>query len=304
MEDYPRTQIEFEKRFSTVEACRDYLYHLRWSGGFHCPRCGHNRIWPVRTVLLQCSKCSYQASVIAGTIFQGSHMPLTIWFRVIWLVTSQKNGTSALGLKRVLGMGSYQTAWTCLHKLRRAMVRPGRDRLCGVVEVDESYVGGQKAGKRGRGAAGKTLVLIAAQKDGNRIGRIRLCRISDASGKSLEEAIQEKIEPGSVVKTDGWQGYNGLEKLGYTHKVVREEAVVGNNLLPLCHRVASLLKRWLTGTHQGAVRSEQLEYYLDEYTFRFNRRTSRYRGKLFYRLLEQAVTITPLTYEEMLHGKA
>lgn len=231
-------------------------------------------------------------------------MPLTIWFRVIWLVTSQKNGTSALGLKRVLGMGSYQTAWTCLHKLRRAMVRPGRDRLCGVVEVDESYVDGQKAGKRGRGAAGKTLVLIAAQKDGNRIGRIRLCRISDASGKSLEEAIQEKIEPGSVVKTDGWQGYNGLEKLGYTHKVVREEAVVGNNLLPLCHRVASLLKRWLTGTHQGAVRSEQLEYYLDEYTFRFNRRTSRYRGKLFYRLLEQAVTITPLTYEEMLHGKA
>jgi len=238
--------------------------------------------------------------VTAGTIFQDSHMPLTVWFRAIWWVTSQKSGASALGLKRILGLGSYQTAWTCLHKLRRAMIRPGRDRLSGIVNVDETYVGGKKTGKRGRGAGGKTLVLVAAQQDGNRIGRIRLCQITNASGESLNRAIREGVERGSIVKTDGWQGYNGLKEIGYAHKVIRKEAAVGDNLLPLCHRIASLLKRWLIGTHQGAVSHEQLGYYLDEYTFRFNRRTSQFRGKLFHRLMEQAVTIAPSTYEEMI----
>jgi transposase-like protein len=218
------------------------------------------------------------------------------WFRAIWWVTSQKNGASAKGLQRILGLGSYKTAWTWLHKLRRAMVRPGRDRLAGVVEVDEIYIGGEKPGKRGRGAEGKALVLIAAQVDGERIGRIRLRRVKDASGASLEPAVQETVEPGSIVRTDGWGGYNNLDHLGYVREIVRKNAEVGDNLLPRCNRVAALLQRWLLGTHQGAVSHAHLDYYLDEYTFRFNRRTSRYRGKLFYRLIQQAVAIEPVPY--------
>lgn len=222
-----------------------------------------------------------------------------MWFRAIWWVSSQKNGASAKGLQRILGLGSYETAWTWLHKLRRAMVRPGRDRLAGVVEVDETYIGGEKPGKRGRGAEGKALVLIAAQMDGKRIGRIRLRRVRDASGASLNPAIQEAVEPGSVVRSDGWGGYNNLDHWGYLREVARKDADVGANLLPCCNRVASLLKRWLLGTHQGAVSHAHLDYYLDEYTFRFNRRTSRYRGKLFYRLIQQAVAIDPVPYSAL-----
>jgi len=211
----------------------------------------------------------------------------------MWYVTNQKQGVSALGLQRALGLGSYHTAWSWLHKLRRAMVRPGRDRLLGNIEVDETYIGGEKPGKRGRGAAGKTLVVVAAQEEGRHIGRIRLERVRDASAESLEAAVQKMLAPGCVVKTDGWRGYLGLPKLGYRHRVIREEAAVGENLLPLANRVSSLLKRWLLGTHQGAVQPSHLDYYLDEFTFRFNRRTSRSRGLLFYRLIQQAVLTLP-----------
>jgi transposase-like protein len=217
-----------------------------------------------------------------------------MWLRVIWWVTSQKNGASAKGLQRILGLGSYETAWTWLHKLRRAMVRPGRDRLAGTIEVDESYIGGEKPEKRGRGAEGKAVVVVASQMDGTRIGRIRLRRVADASAASLEAAVQEAVELGSVIRTDGWSGYHKLDPRGYAHEVVRKESEVGDNLLPCCNRVASLLKRWLLGTHQGGVSHAHLDYYLDEYTFRFNRRTSRDRGKLFYRLLQHAVVAEPV----------
>jgi len=240
--------------------------------------------------------------VIAGTLFEGTRKTLVLWFRVIWWITSQKNGASALGLQRILGLGSYETAWMWLHKLRRAMVRPGRDRLSGTVQVDETYIGGEKPGKRGRGAEGKTLVLIAAQEDGNITGRIRLKQTADASAENLEMAVQEMVEPGAVVKTDAWKGYNGLDSLGYKHSVVRKTATIGDNLLPLCHREAALIKRWLTGTHQGAVSHEHLGYYLDEYTFRFNRRTSQYRGKLFYRLLQNAVALDAVSYQDITKG--
>jgi transposase-like protein len=212
----------------------------------------------------------------------------------MWYVTNQKQGVNALGLQRLLGLGSYRTAWTWLHKLRRAMVRPGRDCLPGTVEVDETFIGGPRPGKRGRGAEGKVLVLVAAQEDGKRIGRIRLRPIADASGPTLEAAIAGMIAPGSRVRTDAWRGYNGLEARGYSHEVVRQEASLGDNLLPLANRVASLLKRWLMGTHQGAVRPSHLDYYLHEFTFRFNRRTSASRGKLFYRLVQQAMTLDPV----------
>lgn len=296
MEDYPYTLSEFEKRFSTEEECIEYLVNLRWPEGFQCPRCGGHSAWATKRGLQVCSQCEYQVSVTAGTIFEGTRMPLTIWFRAMWWVTSQKTGVSALSLQRVLGLGSYRTAWTWLHKLRRAMVRPGRDRLSGEIEVDETYIGGKKQGKRGRGASGKALVVISAQLEGTRIGRIRLSRVRDASAPSLEEAVEQAAEPGSKILTDGWTGYNGLTRLGYKQEIVRTEADIGENLLPHCHRVASLLKRWLTGTHQGAVSHEHLDYYLDEYTFRFNRRTSKYRGKLFYRLAQQAVAIEAEPY--------
>jgi len=303
MEEYPRTLSELEKWFSTEEACRNYLFTLRWPEGFRCPRCGRGKGWPLEKGMVQCVECGYKASITAGTIFEGTHKPLTLWFRAIWWVTSQKNGASAKGIQAILGLGSYETAWTWLHKLRRAMVRPGRDRLSGEIEVDETYVGGAHEGKRGRGARGKSLVVIAAQLDGPRkIGRIRLQPVPDASAESLIEAVQQTTEPGSLIRTDGWPSYGPLEDKGFRHSVVRQESEVGDNLLPRCHRVASLLKRWLLGTHQGGISHEHLAYYLDEFTFRFNRRTSRHRGKLFYRLVQQTVATEPSPYEQMIKG--
>jgi transposase-like protein len=301
MEDYPRDLAEFEARFSTEAACREYLLRLRWPDGFCCPRCGGRKTWPLRGVLLQCSSCGYQSSVTAGTIFQDTRKPLTVWFRAMWWVTSQKNGASALGLQRVLGLGSYKTAWTWLHKLRRAMVRPGRDRLSGKVEVDETYWGSEERGVRGRQTETKTLIVVAAQQDGEGIGRIRMRRIPDASAKSLMPFVEETIEPGSVVHTDGWLGYVPLEGKGYRHRVtfLRGKKQSPSELMPRVHRVVSLLKRWLLGTHQGAVSHEHLDYYLDEFTFRFNRRTSRNRGKLFFRLAQQAVVVQPAPYKSM-----
>jgi transposase-like protein len=232
-------------------------------------------------------------------LFADSHKPLRLWFETMWFVTNQKYGVSALGLKRALGLGSYDTAWAWLQKLRRAMVRPGRDRLNGNIEVDEIFIGGVHPGKRGRGAEGKALVLVAAQADGKRIGRIRLKRIADASSASLESALLTMSEPGSQIRTDGWGGYNGLKALGYAHQVIRETTDLGDNVLPLVNRVAALIKRWLLGTHQGAVHISHLEYYLDEYTFRFNRRNSRSRGLLFYRLIDQAIHLHPIERREL-----
>ncbi len=299
MENYPKTLEEFEARFSREEACRNYLFQLRWPNGFSCPRCGHEKAWSIGKVLFQCGGCNYQMSVIAGTIFQDTHKPLTMWFRAIWWMTGQKNGASALGMKRILGLGSYRTAWAWLHKLRRAMVSPDREKLSGEVEVDETYVGGKKPGKRGRGAAGKALVVIAVEDKGVGFGRIRLRHITDASAKNLKKFTQDSIEKGSTISTDAWPGYNDLSSLGYKHIIMNQQSIIGDNPLPFVHRVTSLLKRWLLGTHQGAVSHEHLDYYLDEFTFRFNRRTSKYRGKLFYRLLQNAVQVEPAPFNEI-----
>jgi len=304
VEDYPATLRELEARLGTEQACRAYLVKLRWPEGFVCPRCQGRSAWTTQRNLLVCSGCQHQASLTAGTIFQDTRKPLVLWFRAIWWVTAQKNGASALGLQRILGLGSYFTAWTWLHKLRRAMVRPGRDRLQGRVEVDETYVGGLEEGKRGRRAETKALIAVACEEDGRGTGRIRLRRILDASALSLQTFIREVIQPGSVVHTDGWEGYTGLEARGYQHEVtvLRSSRQSASELLPRVHRVASLLKRWLLGTHQGAVSVRHLDYYLDEFTFRFNRRRSRSRGKLFYRLLQQAVAVEPVPYKTLVGG--
>lgn len=243
-----------------------------------------------------CSACRRQASVTAGTIFQDSRLPLTLWFRAMWHVTSQKNGVSALGVQRVLGLGSYQTAWTLLHKLRRAMVRPGRDRLAGRVEVDETYVGAVEEGVIGRRTLEKSLVLVAAQEDGPRIGRIRMMRVPDLTKDTLHGFISQSVEPGSTVVTDGLPAYRGME--GYRHEqiVIGKRAQTASELLPRVHLVVSLLKRWLIGTLHGGIQSNHLDDYLDEFTFRFNRRTSATRGKLFFRLVQQAVQVGPHPY--------
>jgi len=290
---YPVDVIDFQDMFPTDEACFNYLCLIRWPDGFCCPHCEHDDAWKTNRGIFRCKKCHRDISVTAGTIFQGTRKSLRLWFQAIWYVVCQKNGVSALGLQKILGLGSYQTAWTWLHKLRTAMVRPGRDRLSGIIEVDETLVGGKRPGKRGRGAEGKELVLIAVEDKGsNGIGRIRLKHIPDASGPTLKQAIVEMVEPGSTIRTDGWSGYNGLE--GYKHIVVsHDEEEPGHDPTPLVHRIASLLKRWLLGTLQGGQQFSHLHYYLDEYTFRFNRRTSRSRGKLFYRLIQQALAVNP-----------
>jgi transposase-like protein len=299
MDDYPRTVAEFEARFATEGACRIYLSRLRWPDGFRC-RCGEAKAWWTARGLWQCAACGTQTSVTAGTVFQDTRKPLRLWFHAMWWVTGQKTGASALGLQRLLGLGSYETAWTWLHKLRRAMVRPGRDRLSGRVEVDESFVGGV-GGARGRSTATKALIVIAAEEVGHGVGRIRLRRIPDGSADSLNTFVHEAIEPGSLVHTDGWHGYDGLKAAGYGHRVtkLRGRHDLASTCLPRVHRVVSLLKRWLLGTHQGAVSAAHLDYYLDEFTFRFNRRTSRHRGHLFFRLAQQAVAVEPAPYRRL-----
>lgn len=302
--DYPGTLGEFEERFATEEECRRYVMQLRWPEGFRCPRCGSAEVWLTKRALLMCSGCGHQASPTAGTIFHRSQLGLQAWFRAMWWVTNQKHGVSALGLQRLLGFGSYQTAWAWLHKLRRAMVRPGRDRLTGRVEVDETYVGGVDVGGGRRHIGNKALVAVAAQIDGDGIGRIRLRRIPDASSGSLTRFVQEAITPGATLVTDGWEAYAALKKHGYRHRArsIKGSGKTASALLPRVHRVASLLKRWLLGTHQGAVSREQLDYYLDEFTFRFNRRTSTRRGMLFYRLVQQALAVAPAPYSTLVAG--
>jgi len=301
MDEFPHSLAEFERQFSTEEDCRAYLAKLRWPEGFNCPRCRSIENWELKRGLRKCSNCGYQASVLAGTIFHRSHIPLQTWFRAVWWITNQKQGISALGLQRLLGLGSYKTAWACLHKLRRAMVRPGRDRLTGKIELDETYVGGVDPGSGRRHLGNKSLVVIAAQVNGNGIGRVRLSCIDSASADSIKSFVEDAIEPGSTVITDGWDGYEWLEARGFKHKVRRisGSGKTASALLPRVHRVASLLKRWLLGTHQGGVSREQIEYYLDEFAFRFNRRSSKYRGKLFYRLLQQAVAVDPVPFREL-----
>lgn len=303
-EDYPRTYQEFLEWFTDEEACRRYLVRCRWPEGFACPRCGERaEPWTTGRGYLHCRFCGSEVSATAGTIFERTRNPLRTWFAAMWFVTSQKDGASALGLKRVLGFGSYQTAWTWLHKLRRAMVRPGRDRLGGCVEVDETYLGGTEVGgKRGRGAGGKEIVVIALEVHSPKgFGRVCMRRIPDVSGSSLVPFVCEVVEEDAEILTDGWGGYNRLSEHGYRHTrtVVSHTGDPAHVNMPGVHRVAALVRRWLLSTHQGSVSGKYLDYYLDEYTFRFNRRASRSRGLLFYRLMEQAANTSPSSYRHI-----
>jgi transposase-like protein len=292
MYSYPVDQQEFEQLVSSEDACRAYLESIRWPNGFICPACGSNLAWGTALGRHECQQCGRQTSVTAGTLFQDTRYPLHIWFQAIWYVTGQKYGSSALGLQKLLGLGSYHTAWAWLHRIRRAMVNPDREQLDGVVQVDETFWGSAQSGKRGRGAAGKALILIAVEHTKQKLGRIRLDKIPDASGESLIHSIKASVSPGSVIETDGWTGYSGVSHAGYVHQVLSPDA--DEELLPQVHLVVSLLKRWLLGTHQGGVQVSHLDFYLDEFTFRFNRRKSNSRGLLFRRVLENAVQVLPV----------
>jgi len=298
--DYPRTLSEFDEWFSSESDCLDFIRKLRWPNGFVCPSCKNPNGWLLSTELIRCTQCKRKVSVLAGTTFHGTRKPLKTWLQAMWYVTSQKFGGSALGLKRVLGLGGYQTAWCWLHKLRHAMIRPGRESLCGTVEIDETLIGGEDhGGKRGRGAGRKSVVVIAVEiLEPKGFGRIRMKHINDAGADSLIPFILDSVKSGSIIRTDCWRGYSQLASLGYKHEKINMSECddFAHVLMPGVHRVASLLKRWLLGTHQGAVSAQHLDYYLDEYTFRFNRRKSTARGLLFYRLMQQAVAVPTITY--------
>lgn len=299
----PRNQMEFEKMFSTEEQCLDYLYQVRFPEGYICPKCHHTEYWVNVRGLYICRHCKYELSITAGTIFHKSKLPLVLIFRTLWWIVAQKNGVSASSIQRILGIGSYRTAWTWLHKFRRLMVFPNREKLSGVVEIDETYMGGKKYGKRGRGAEGKSIVMIAVELKEKATGRVRLGVVSDVTHKSLFSFISENVEIGSTVITDDWKGYRRINSKGYDHVIENSTAKLDDEeVLPHVHRVASLLKRWLIGTHQNYVGQENLKFYLDEYTFRYNRRTSKSRGLLFFRLLEQAVFHSPVQYNEIIYS--
>jgi transposase-like protein len=299
-EKYPKDFQEFLAQFPDERACWQYLIDIRWSEGYICPYCKSERYWLTSKHKIHCSDCEKGFSITSGTIFQDSKKPLLLWFHIMWWVVAQKTGASASNLKDFMGFGSDETAWHWLHKLRKAMVRQGREKLSGVVEVDEAYVGGEETGtgKQGRGAEKKSLVVVATECIDKKIGRVRFQIIPDASTENLLPFVECNIEHGSDVITDGWHGYNFLSKSeNYNHKekVITGSGKKANELLPHVHLVISLLKRWIYGTHQGKVSPKYLEYYLDEFAFRFNRKMSTYRGKLFYRLMQQAVTTPPFS---------
>jgi transposase-like protein len=299
---YPMNQMEFEDMFKTEQDCIDYITSIRWPHGFECPVCASIRYWKKNKGRFECIDCHKETTVTNGTIFHKSTKALMIWFRAIWWMVAQKNGVSAKGLQKILGFGSYRTSWTWLHKFRRLMVFSGRVKLQGTVEVDEVMVGGKASGKRGRGAEGKSLIAVAVEVKGRKTGRMRLAKIPDASSDSLNRFIENNIEQSSTIITDGWPSYNNLTNLGYDHKIQKATLKDGDEeVLPNVHRIASLLKRWLLGTHQSYLNKNKLEYYLDEYVFRYNRRTSKSRGLLFLRLIEQVVITAPVSYKEIVN---
>lgn len=251
-----------------------------------------------------------RTSTTAGTIFDRTRTPLTVWFTGCWLFASGKDGISSLSLQRTLEIGSYQTVWAMLHRLRSVLVRPGRDRLSGTVEVDETFIGGEEPGLRGGRARGKKVLTgIAVEvREPKGIGRCRMAPLADASADSLHAFVTDHVEPGSTVITDAWQGYRGLDTLGYVHDRRSQRAAHARGedpgaLLPAVHRVASLIKRWLLGTHQGSTEATHLPSYMNEFVSRFNRRRSRSRGLLFYRVLELAVSHTPVRYQDLIASK-
>ena len=308
-EIYPRTLSEFDRFFPDEEECARYLVQIRWPDGFICPKCEGKSYWLLKSGLLECSKCGRQTSVTSGTVLHGTRKPLKDWLRAIWWIATQKTGGSAKGLKRILGFGSYQTAWAWLQKLKRGMVCPGRELLQGPVEVDYAFIGGKEAGVKGRQSFKKARIVVGVEVKGLErkiTGRARVRHVKDFSADSLVPFVVENVVTGSNVITDGWSGYKALRERGFLHevRVTRRKIPGTDDLLPNVHRVVALLKRWLLGTHHGAVQPKHLQHYLDEFTFRHNRRKSRHVGKIFYRLLQGVCETTPESYWKLIGREA
>jgi hypothetical protein len=293
---------EFSAWFSTDADCVDYLEWLRWPAGFVCVECGRAGGWRLGDGRWMCAGCGARTSPTAGTIFDRTRTPLTVWFAACWLFATQKDGISALSLKRALEIGSYQTAWAMLHRLRSVLVRPGRERLQGTVEVDETFFGGEQPGLRGGRQRGKkSLVGIAVERAQPKgFGRCRMALLADASADSLRGFLVDHVQEGATVITDGWPSYPAATRELYVHDRLVAPRADAAKLLPGVHTVASLAKRWLLGTHQGAVNDAHLASYLNEFVFRFNRRRSRSRGLVFYRVLELAAAHDPVRYRDLI----
>ena len=297
LSEFPSSEAEFRARFADNDRCREYLARLKWPEGFRCAHCSGDRAYflPSKRVVYECVGCGRQVSVIAGTIFEQSKKPLVLWFRAIFEVTASKQGIAAAELQRKLGLGSYQTAWSWLTKIRTAMVRPNREPLFGEVEIDESYVGGPEPGKPGRAAAAKAIVAAAVEKRGKSGGRVRLGVIANVSADVLTAFVDNHLGDGETAHTDGWRGYAQLGKTGDRHivSVVSKLDHTAAEVLPRVHLIFSLLKRWILGTHQGSVSLKHLDGYLEEFTFRFNRRRARRITHAAERLLGIAMTTPP-----------
>lgn len=298
--DYPGSWPSFEAWFADDDACRSYLARVRWPDGFVCPQCGGRDAWLTKRGLWMCRDCGRQTSVTAGTIFHRSRYSLRFWFAAMWFVCSQKNGVSALGLQRTLGFGSYETAWAWLHKLRRAMVRPDRELLGGEnvsVEVDQTFLGGRRKPRSGRYANKFEVVVGIERQHPKGFGRIRLAHIESSMRKAeVFDFVQHNLAHGTIMYTDGDALYANVAKqlqIEHVPIVMVHAPEPAHVLLPGVHLVASLLERWIAGTLHDRVSDQHLAYYLDEFTFRFNRRTSRSRGMLWYRLVQQAVNTDP-----------
>ena len=305
VKEYPNTVREFFHMFSDEKACLDYLIDLRWPAGFICPKCNQQSTpWHQTRNRLTCPLCRHKTSVTANTLFDKTRTPLTTWLEAAWHVTTAKNGLSAKTLERTIGT-SYNVAWMMLQRFRVAMVNSERAKLSGIVEVDETLVGGEEhGGKRGRGTD-KSIVVIAVEiNEGKGFGRTRMRHIPDASGDSLIPFIKDSIFTDATLVTDGWSGYNQVVNNGYTREIknISTSDDHAHVLMPGVHRLASLLKRWILGTHQGAVSDMHLQAYLEEYTFRFNRRNSKSRGLVFRRLIEYSLLSKPITQADIFGG--
>ena len=299
--DFPRSYAQMRAWFDEDWKCRDYLDCLRWPDGFLCPHCASVVGWRLADFRWKCGGCDRKVSATAGTIFDKTRTPLTVWFATAWRMVADKVGVSATQVQREMELGSIQTAWMMLHRYRTVMVHPGRDRLRGEVEVDESFLGGPEPGIPGRGALGKVLFAAAVEVEEHGFGRARLGVIPDASAESLAAFLDANVEPGSVVLTDGWSAYPAATKDRYAHKgtSIAASGRPAHEVLPGVHLVFSLVKRWIMGTLQGSVSPEHVQAYFDEWVFRFNRRHSHSRGLLFHTLLLNAVGGHPVTYQSL-----
>ena len=290
--DFPKTATEFEKRFATEEDCRAHWIQTRWGGTPACARCNSTRVWTIRGgTTFECADCGHQTSLTSGTLLEKTHKPLKMWFRAVFEISTHRTGISAKDLQRIMGFGSYKTAWTWLHKLRAALVRPDREPLGPFVQMDEALVGG-------KGGPHKELVLVAAEDD----GRVRLAHAENNDDDTLKLFVEGRIATDASVVTDGHAGYNGesLGKRTHDKKIQTKAERAENDAVQSCHWTISLLKRWLLGTHAGGVRDKHLQAYLDEFTFRYNRRKTKGTVRIAARVLEGVVAHGPRTMRQII----